>query len=258
MENHLERYRSVWERKPVLRAVYDDFYRRISAACVSGVTIELGGGIGNLKEKLGNVIASDIQFAPRLDLVADAQFLPFADAKLSNIVMVDVLHHVEYPLMFFREANRVLRPGGRIVMVEPAITLVSFPFYRFLHQEPVRLSIDPLTGGTPKSDRHPYDSNQAIPTLIATKYRARFHSEIPGLRLSEVKWFSVLTYPLSGGFQSWSLLNANLAKACLRIERLIEPVLGRFAGFRMLMVVEKQQSRELWREGAARINCFSL
>jgi 2-polyprenyl-3-methyl-5-hydroxy-6-metoxy-1,4-benzoquinol methylase len=43
---------------------------------------------------------------------------------------VDVLHHLEFPVVFFREAARVLRPGGRVLMVEPAITWGSSFFYR--------------------------------------------------------------------------------------------------------------------------------
>ena len=58
------------------------------------------------------VVATDIQFAPWLDCVADAQRLPLADATAANIVMIDVLHHLEFPVVFFREAARVLRPGG--------------------------------------------------------------------------------------------------------------------------------------------------
>jgi len=84
----------------------------------SGLTIEIGGGIGNLRHWLSNVVVTDIQFAPWLDCVADAQYLPFADGAAANIVMVDVLHHVEFPSRFFREAERLLRPGGRIIMVE--------------------------------------------------------------------------------------------------------------------------------------------
>jgi hypothetical protein len=49
MADVLQDYRTVWDRKPVLRLVYDDFYDRIVAACASGMTIEIGGGIGNLK-----------------------------------------------------------------------------------------------------------------------------------------------------------------------------------------------------------------
>jgi SAM-dependent methyltransferase len=141
--DHLSDHRRVWERKGVLRLVYEDFYDRIGAACRPGLTLEMGGGIGNLKRRLADVISTDIQSAPWLDCVADAQRLPFADACAANIVMVDVLHHLEFPVAFFREAARVLRPGGRVLMVEPAITWGSSLFYRLLHHEPVRLAAIP-------------------------------------------------------------------------------------------------------------------
>jgi SAM-dependent methyltransferase len=232
-------YRSVWERKPVLRLIYDDFYDRIAAACRTGPTIEIGGGIGNLKQRLGEVVATDIQFASWLDCVADAQRLPFADGTAANIVMVDVLHHLEFPAVFFREVARVLRPGGRVVMVEPAITWGSTLFYRLLHHEPVRTSVEVLLDGQPDPRRDPYASNQAIPTLIATRDRDRFHRLFPSLRIAGVEWFALAAYPLSGGFKPWSLVGAGMARQMLRIERALEPALGRLAAFRMLLIVEK-------------------
>jgi SAM-dependent methyltransferase len=232
-------YRSIWDRKPVLRLVYNDFYDRIAAACVTGKTIEIGGGIGTLKQRFSNVVATDIQFSPWLDLVADGQKLPFAPDVASNIVMVDVLHHVEFPVVFFREAERVLRTGGRIVMVEPAITLGSTLFYRLLHQERVVTSADPLVTGAPDPERDPHDSNQAIPTLIATRDRPRFHALFPRLRIERVDWFSLAVYPMSGGFKAWSLVPASLARHMLRLERAVEPMTGRFIAFRMLLVIEK-------------------
>jgi SAM-dependent methyltransferase len=236
----LDGYRDVWQRKPVLRLIYDDFYDRIAAACRPGLAIEIGGGIGNLKARLPEVVATDIQPAPWLDCVADAQRLPFAAGCAANIVMVDVLHHLEFPVVFFREAERVLRPGGRVVMVEPAITWGSSLFYRLLHHEPVRTSADVLIDGRPDPRRDPYDSNQAIPTLLATRDRDRFHRLFPGLRIAAVQWFSLAAYPLSGGFKPWSLIGQGMARHMLRLERAVEPALGRFAAFRMMLVVEKQ------------------
>jgi SAM-dependent methyltransferase len=242
MAGALDEYLSVWDRKPILRAVYDDFYDRIATFCASGLTIEIGGRIGNLKRRLPNVVATDIQFAPWLDCVADAQHLPFADGTGANIVMVDVLHHVEFPIRFFREAERLLRPGGRIITVEPAITWGSTLFYRLLHQEPVRISADPLVEGTPNPNRDPYDSNQAIPTLIATRDRERFLRLFPTFRINRVEWFSFLAYPLSGGFKPWTLVPAGLAHGLLGIERALEPALGRWMAFRMMLVVEKREA----------------
>lgn len=237
--DQLADHRSIWERKGVLRLVYDDFYDRIAAACRPGLTIEIGGGIGNLKHRLPDVVATDIQSAPWLDCVADAQRLPFADACAANIVMVDVLHHLQFPVVFFREAARILRPGGRALMVEPAITWGSSLFYRLLHHEPVRTSADVLGEGNPDPRRDPYDSNQAIPTLIATRDRERFHRLCPTLRIALVQWFSFAAYPLSGGFQPWSLVGEGFARRLLRIERALEPALGRLTAFRILLVVEK-------------------
>jgi len=235
----LLQFRTMWERKPVLRAIYDDFYDRIAAACVPGAAIEIGGGIGNLKRRVGGVIATDIQFAPWLDAVADAQQLPFASGSAGNIVMIDVLHHLEFPAVFFRETLRVLRPGGRIIMVEPAITWGSSLFYRLLHHEPVRMSADSLGDGMPDPQRDPYDSNQAIPTLLATRDRARFHALFPELRIVRVDWFSFVAYAFSGGFKSWSLISERVARYLLRAERPIEPALGRFGAFRVMLVIEK-------------------
>jgi len=238
--DQLARYRAVWERKPVLREVYDDLFERIAGACVPGVTLEIGGGSGNLAQRLPEVLASDIQYAPWLDLVADAQRLPFAEGAIGNVVMLDVLHHIEYPLHFFREAERVLRPGGRIVMIEPAITPGSTLFYRFVHEEPVDMSRDPLMAGEVRPDRDPYESNQAVPTLIATRHRENFHKVLPRLRIADVRWFSFAIYPLSGGFKPWAAINAAAARFGLKAERRLEPLLGRMLGFRMMLVIEKR------------------
>lgn len=240
MPGVLNHYRSIWERKPVLRAVYNDIFERIASRTVAGTTLEIGGGIGNLKERVDDLISSDIQFAPWLDLVADAQKLPFSDGTLSNIVMLDVLHHIEFPALLFREAARVLRPGGRIIMAEPGITLGSRLFYRLLHHEPVQMDANPLLEGSPDHSRDPYDSNQAIPTLLATSYRDKFHAMFPDLTIVETQWFSFAAYPFSGGFRRWSLMTEPMARAMLWFEKHVEVALGRHLGFRLLTVVEKR------------------
>jgi SAM-dependent methyltransferase len=239
MADAFHNYRDTWKRKPVLRTIYSDFHDRIAAACVPGLTIEIGGGIGNLKERIPCVLATDVQFAPWLDCIADAQHLPVASGIAANIVMVDVLHHIEFPSRFFKEAGRVLGKGGRIVMIEPAITWGSTLFYRLLHEEPVRMRADPLADGRPDPGRNPYDANQAIPTLIATRHRDRFHRMFPNLRIIQANWFSFVVYPLSGGFKRWSLVPARLARAALAAERIFEPLLGRAAGFRVMLVIEQ-------------------
>ena len=51
--------------------------------------------------------------------------------------------------------------------------------------------------------------------------------------------FGFLTYPLSGGYRSWSLLPIFLYPMFYRVEKYLETFLSSFMGFRMLVVLEK-------------------
>lgn len=241
MNQVLTEHRRLWQSKPVLRAIYEDCYRRIVAKCApGGPTLEIGGGTGNLKAFLPDIVATDIQFAPWLDLVADAHHLPFAAASFRNLVLFDVLHHLERPRMFLSEVARVLRPGGRLVVCEPAITPLSYPFYRFFHPEPVRLGDDPLAEGDLSPHRDPYDSNQAIPSRLFGRDRARLEALFPELRVLSCSAFSLVAYPLSGGFRSWSLLPSAIVAPLLKLERALEPAIGSLVAFRLLGVIERR------------------
>ncbi len=231
-------YREIWSKKPVLRAVYTDYYARMRAACAAGLTLEIGGGSGNLKDFVSDVISTDIVSANWLDTVCDAQSLPFADASFANIVMVDVLHHIARPGRFLTEAERVLKPGGRVIMVEPGITPLSSIFFRLFHDEPVDMREDPLDSSPPPA-KDPFEGNQALPTRLFGRDRQRLAAAHPNLQLRRRQWLSLFAYPLSGGFQPWSALPAALAPALIRFECLVSPVLGPFMGFRLFAVLEK-------------------
>ena len=232
-------YREIWNRKPVLREIYGDIYRRILEDAVPGPMLEIGGGSGNFKDFAPNSISSDIMPAPWLDLVCDAQRLPFSDASFANIAMVDVLHHIESPLRFLQEIQRVLLPNGRLIFCEPAITPLSGLFYRLFHDEPVDMSANPLAAVTISEDKDPWDSNQAIPTLLVGRFREALARAVPGLTLENVERFSFAAYPLSGGFQPWCLLPKLIVRPLLKLEWLSRHIFGRMAAFRLLAVYRK-------------------
>jgi SAM-dependent methyltransferase len=231
--------RLLWKEKPVLRNIYHDFYGRIIKHCNAGITLEIGGGSGNLKEHLDNVISTDIVHTPWLDAAADAQSLPFRPGSFDNIVAVDVLHHIERCCDFFDEAANTLKKGGRLVLVEPAITPVSWFFYSFFHPEPLDMNVDPFINPPPDPLRKPFDANQAIPTLLFGKYRDRFQHRFPEFQVLETGYFSLFAYPLSGGFRPWCLIPTGAITPLLALENILSPLIGRFMGFRLLIVLEK-------------------
>ena len=234
----LRQHQAVWEQKPILRLLYTEWYREIVSWLRPGRTLEVGGGTGNLKEFAPSVVCTDIVKLPWLDAVADAQQLPFAKSSLANIVLFDTLHHLENVRHFFDEALRVLQPGGRVIIMDPYISVCSWPVYHFLHPEPVDFGQDPLVLTPMQPGRKPFDANQAISTILFERSSRRFHELYPNLKKLRHHRLAFFAYPLSGGFEQPSLLPIFLVRPVLALERVLH-FLNRFLAFRILVVLEK-------------------
>ncbi len=93
------------------------------------------------------------------------------------------------------------------------------------------------------ADKNPYDSNQAIPTLLLGRFRDVLARTVPGLTFESVDLFSFLAYPLSGGFRPWSLLPAFLTRPLLKLEWMCRRGIGPVAAFRILAVFRRKANR---------------
>ena len=235
----LEDYCLRWEKKKSLRLIYQDLYQQMAQFSLPGFSLEIGGGIGNLELPQGDILRIDIQKSPGVQVVADAHYLPFCNGAFSNIYLFDVLHHLECPLVFLAEAQRVLRPGGRVIMIEPGITPLSHLLYRMGHEEPVDLTWHPKEFCKPNPKKNPYESNQAIPTLLFNKYHAFMGRAGISMRVLENRWLSLFAYPLSGGFKSWSLIPSSWVRPILKFERWLLPKVGNKMAFRLMIILEK-------------------
>lgn len=236
---HLDEQRVVWERKPLIRELYGHYHELLLQHCCTGDVVEIGAGCGNLKASHPHVRSIDIVNSEWVDIVANAEQLPFSANSVDNLVMLDVLHHVRHPMRFFKDAARVLRSGGRIVLLEPGISPLSHFFYHALHPEPVNMHADLFTDSAQSGD-YPFDSNQAIPTLLFEKHAQRFLRECPEYKLTHTAWLGAVSYPLSGGFRSWQLLGSRSMRWCLALERNAPTWLCALLSFRLLTVLERQ------------------
>jgi SAM-dependent methyltransferase len=238
-EDLLRRHHAVWTEKAVLRRLYTSWYREISAWLQPGLTVEVGGGTGNLKEFAPHVLCTDIVRLPWLDALIDAQYLPFRSESVSNLVLFDVLHHLENVRYFFDEALRVLVPSGRLVIMDPYVSAVSWPVYRYLHPEPLDFTHDPLSIVPPQPDRRPFDANQAVASIVFERSYERFRHMYPDFTTLAQERLAFFAYPLSGGFERPSLVPLWSIDALLRLEQWCRR-LGRLLAFRLLVVLEKR------------------
>jgi SAM-dependent methyltransferase len=189
-----------WQRKPLLRRIYRDFYSRIAALIdpgVPGLVLEIGSGVGNLKDSLPHAIASDLFPNPWLDLVCDGYELPFPDNALSHIILFDVFHHLEAPAAMLQEARRVLAPDGRVIVFDPFVSLTSFPVYGCLHHEPIGWR-DPINLSDRLSPPRNYYAAQGNATRLF--FRDEPKSWLPDWNIFHSESLSAFSYVLSGGF----------------------------------------------------------
>lgn len=215
--------RRTLQHKPFLRCVYQEWYALLAARIQAlDPVLELGSGGGFLSEVRPGVLRSDLIRIPGLSLSADARHLPFKDGRLGAIVMTNVLHHVPDVAQFMAEATRCLRPGGRVVMIEPWNTAWSRQVFRHLHHEPFDPAADwkfPFTG--PLSS-----ANNALPWILFRRDRHRFETAFPGLRIVALQPMMPLVYLLSGGISrplgapGWSYPAFRALERALGLDRL--------------------------------------
>jgi len=67
----------------------------------------------------------------RLDIVSDICSIPVADNSFDAVMCIEVLEHVPDPVAAIRELDRILRPGGTLVVTAPFCSLTHFAPYHF-------------------------------------------------------------------------------------------------------------------------------
>jgi SAM-dependent methyltransferase len=241
--------RRAWDRKPALRRIYHGFYQEIAAVlppAVKGLTVELGSGMGNIKEVLPACITTDLFPNPWLDRVENAYALSFAAQAVANLILFDVWHHLQYPGAALREFRRVLAPGGVVVLLEPAMGWLGRGAFGAFHHEPLGLG-QPIAWDIPENfdpARQTYYAAQGNGWRLARQFMSQPASARPAAladwEMTRVKYFPALAYLLTGGFSGPQLFPNFARPAIQAVEKLLAPVPALTAA-RMLVVLRPRE-----------------
>lgn len=101
-----------------------------------------GGATEQFRGSSGHEEDLPAEIPIRID-VGDAHALPYPDESFDTVLMTRSLCSVEYPLLALHEANRVLKPSGRILMIEHGAGHQYFRFFRYF----MRMKDDQLRWG---------------------------------------------------------------------------------------------------------------
>jgi SAM-dependent methyltransferase len=236
----IQETRRLWDSKPVLRKVYYRFYaeilRQIDQNC-PGVTVEIGSGIGEIKQCIPSCITTDLFANPGIDRVESAYKLTFQDGEVANLILFDVWHHLEYPAVALREFRRVLHPSGRLIIFDPAMGLLGRIAFGWFHHEPLGLG-DVLKWDAPQefnAAEHNYYAAQGNAWRVFVRHEDAEH--LAGWNVSGIKLLIGLAYLASGGFRGPNLCPQALLPLVDLIEHLLSPF-RRLLASRMLVTLK--------------------
>jgi SAM-dependent methyltransferase len=236
--NVAEKHRKVWNRKPTLRRVYRTYFRQILRLCGPHRPIlEIGCGPGMFRECYPEVLATDVTPSQWTSVVCDGCRLPFADRTIGNIVLIDVFHHLGDPLGMLRGAARVLKTGGRIIMLEPWTSALGYLFYRFVHHESANYRIDVLRPFPEGKDS--LDGNAVLPRVYFDHWPTMggpLHDL--GLQLRRVQPLSAVNWLLTGGFQDYGVRSRVSAPWLDALDAVFRPF-STWMALRAFIVIEK-------------------
>jgi SAM-dependent methyltransferase len=228
--------RQIIAKKPFLRQIYEEWYRQIAAAIPAGhePVLELGSGAGFLRDHVAGLITSDVFFIPDIDVLLEGSALPFGDATLRAIVMVDVMHHIPNPKNFLAEAARCVHKSGVLVMIEPWVTTWSRLVYGNFHHEP----FDPATEEWEFPSVGPLSgANGALPWIIFDRDRARFQREFRCWEIRSIEPQMPFRYLLSGGMSLRSLSPVCTFGLWRGLEAMLQPWMHSLAMFARIQLM---------------------
>lgn len=102
--------------------------RELNKLHLKGKTLDIGSKRAQYSHICDELIALDYYHFEDVDVVADAHNLPFKKDSFDNIIMTNLLEHVQEPQKVVNETYRVLRPNG--------LAIVFTPFMYPIHGDP--------------------------------------------------------------------------------------------------------------------------
>jgi|TARA_B110000027_G_scaffold133188_1_gene161051 SAM-dependent methyltransferase len=133
-----------------------------------GLEVGSGAGFTRFYIKNKNFKMSDLSEDSHLDFKnIDAQATGFKDNSFNYVIASNMIHHIPYPIKFFREMHRILKKDGKLIIHEAYCSLVFQIITIIMKHEGFDFTLDAWDEKKPKSnENNAWDGNIAVPHLI--------------------------------------------------------------------------------------------
>jgi SAM-dependent methyltransferase len=134
------------------------------------IGIEVGSGAGFLRDfiKNKNLKLTDLGNDEHLDFKnIDAQKTSFEDGSFDFVIASNMIHHIPYPIRFFKEMNRILKTDGKLIIFESYASIIFQLVTIIMKHEGYDFTLNVWDEKEAKSDENnAWHGNVAVPHLI--------------------------------------------------------------------------------------------
>ena len=234
--------RKIYKKKELLQIIYKNYFKLIKKNMFIKSdlpALEIGSS-GFIKEIIPNCITSNLV---KDDVMIDKEENIFQlnqkDESLSNIILVDIFHHLEFPKLALKNLHKALCEDGRVIMIEPAMGMIPRLIYKFFHHEPNGFDYHIKWNETPKNipNKDSYFAAQSIPWRAFIKNELKLENTF---KVAKIRCFSDFTFLASGGYSFYSLYPKFLYKQIRFFDNILSKISKNIFSARMLIVLEKK------------------
>tara|TARA_B100000945_G_scaffold311786_1_gene305482 strand:+ start:1124 stop:1930 length:807 start_codon:yes stop_codon:yes gene_type:complete len=192
------------------------------------IGIEVGSGAGFAKDfiKNKNFKLTDMSEDEHLDYKnVDAQNTNFKSDSFDYVIASNMIHHIPYPIKFFREMNRILKKNGKLIIFDSYCSVFFQLATVIMKHEGFDFTLDVWDEKNPKSDEKDiWSGNIAVPNLIFDD-KKKFNKNLGNLfTIEHENLTECLIFLNSGGVTSKTFcipMNYFLLKVLDLIDRLL-------------------------------------
>ncbi len=134
------------------------------------IGIEVGSGAGFSKKYIfnKNFKTTDFSSDDHIDIKdIDAHSTNFKDESYNYIISTNMIHHLAYPMKFFKEMNRILKKNGKLIIFEPYCSVIFQLITMIMKHEGFDFEVDVWNEEKALLDKEDlFDGNLAISNLI--------------------------------------------------------------------------------------------
>lgn len=204
--------------------------------------LEVGAGAGVSGIFLSNKVL-------RTDLVPFEEFgvagnykmeaLAFDDESFDAVFAFDSIHHSATPSRALKELLRVTRAGGKVILIEPFVSPLSYLPYKIFHHEETSWKFKEVAPNKNSiGSKNPASGDQGVSRFLIKEFLVDRHELFPQICFT-TKYLSPISFFATGGVSNPFQSSVRMIETLFMLEQLIPVTLLKFLASRVMISIQK-------------------